>query len=160
MIHNFPVGDPVRRDDESLACVGYDDIGVCRKQLAQIRDYVELPLRHPKLFKSIGAKPPRGILLVGPSGSGQRLIARAIADQAGVFFFEIHGPDIMGQTADESKNNLAAIFQATKKHSPAVIFIDEIDSIAPRRAIVRGCEQPVQTSFLIPTRRTAKRRVV
>ncbi len=81
-------GDPVKREDEesNLADVGYDDIGGCRKQMAKIRELVELPLRHPQLFKSIGIKPPRGILLYGPPGTGKTLIARAVANETGAFF--------------------------------------------------------------------------
>ncbi len=86
-------GDPVKREDEeaNLADVGYDDIGGCRKQMAQIREMVELPLRHPQLFKSIGIKPPRGVLMFGPPGTGKTLMARAVANETGAFFFLING---------------------------------------------------------------------
>jgi transitional endoplasmic reticulum ATPase len=82
-------GDPVKREDEetNLADVGYDDIGGCRKQMVQIRELVEKPLRHPQLFKSIGIKPPRGIFLFGPPGTGKTLMARAVANETGAFFF-------------------------------------------------------------------------
>ncbi|KAF8336192.1 P-loop containing nucleoside triphosphate hydrolase protein [Amanita rubescens] len=128
-------GDPVKREDEesNLAEVGYDDIGGCRKQMAQIRELVELPLRHPQLFKSIGIKPPRGILLYGPPGTGKTLMARAVANETGAFFFLINGPEIMSKMAGESESNLRKAFEEAEKNSPAIIFIDEIDSIAPKR---------------------------
>ena len=90
-------GDPIDREDEeaNLNDVGYDDIGGCRKQLAQVRELVELPLRHPQLFKSIGIKPPRGILMYGPPGTGKTQMARAVANETGAFFFLINGPEIM-----------------------------------------------------------------
>lgn len=128
-------GDPVKREDEesNLADVGYDDIGGCRKQMAQIRELVELPLRHPQLFKSIGIKPPRGILMYGPPGTGKTLMARAVANETGAFFFLINGPEIMSKMAGESESNLRKAFEEAEKNSPAIIFIDEIDSIAPKR---------------------------
>lgn len=132
-------GDPVRREDEDrLDDVGYDDIGGVRKQLAQIRELVELPLRHPQLFKSIGVKPPKGILLYGPPGTGKTLIARAVANETGAFFFLINGPEIMSKLAGESESNLRKAFEEAEKNAPAIIFIDEIDSIAPKREKTQG----------------------
>merc|ERR1719198_1938958 len=113
--------------------VGYDDIGGCRRQMAQIREMIELPLRHPTLFKTLGVKPPRGVLLYGPPGSGKTLIARAVANETGAFFFLINGPEIMSKMAGESEGNLRKAFEEAEKNSPAIIFIDEIDSIAPKR---------------------------
>lgn len=128
-------GDPIKREDEegNLSEVGYDDIGGCRKQMAQIRELVELPLRHPQLFKSIGIKPPRGILMFGPPGTGKTLMARAVANETGAFFFLINGPEIMSKMAGESESNLRKAFEEAEKNAPAIIFIDEIDSIAPKR---------------------------
>jgi len=133
-------GDPVKREDEeaNLADVGYDDIGGCRKQMAQIREMVELPLRHPQLFKSIGIKPPRGVLMFGPPGTGKTLMARAVANETGAFFFLINGPEIMSKMAGESESNLRKAFEEAEKNSPAIIFIDEIDSIAPKRDKTNG----------------------
>ncbi|GJE99275.1 AAA family ATPase [Phanerochaete sordida] len=133
-------GDPVKREDEesNLNDVGYDDIGGCRKQMAQIRELVELPLRHPQLFKSIGIKPPRGILMYGPPGTGKTLMARAVANETGAFFFLINGPEIMSKMAGESESNLRKAFEEAEKNSPAIIFIDEIDSIAPKREKTNG----------------------
>ncbi|KAJ1343966.1 transitional endoplasmic reticulum ATPase [Batrachochytrium salamandrivorans] len=110
-------GDPIKREEEeqSLSQVGYDDIGGCRRQLAQIRELVELPLRHPQLFKSIGIKPPRGILMFGPPGTGKTLVARAVANETGAFFFLINGPEIMSKMAGESESNLRKAFEEAEK---------------------------------------------
>merc|ERR1711892_711948 len=133
-------GEPVKREDEedALNAIGYDDIGGCRKQMAQIREMVELPLRHPGLFKAIGVKPPRGILLFGPPGTGKTLIARAVANETGAFFFLINGPEIMSKMAGDSESNLRKAFEEAEKNAPAIIFIDEIDSIAPKRDKTKG----------------------
>lgn len=133
-------GEPIQREDEegNLNEVGYDDIGGVRKQMAQVRELVELPLRHPQLFKSIGIKPPRGILMYGPPGTGKTLMARAVANETGAFFFLINGPEIMSKMAGESESNLRKAFEEAEKNSPAIIFIDEIDSIAPKRDKTNG----------------------
>eukprot|EP00698_Gefionella_okellyi_P013695 TRINITY_DN376_c0_g1_i1.p1 TRINITY_DN376_c0_g1~~TRINITY_DN376_c0_g1_i1.p1 ORF type:complete len:824 (+),score=235.78 TRINITY_DN376_c0_g1_i1:65-2473(+) len=132
-------GEPIKRDEvEKLNDVGYDDIGGLRKQLAQIREMVELPLRHPKLFQTIGIKPPRGILMFGPPGTGKTLIARAVANETGAFFFLINGPEIMSKMSGESEANLRRAFEEAEKNSPAIIFIDEIDAIAPKRDKANG----------------------
>ena len=130
----FDEGEPIKREEEEqLDGVGYDDIGGCRKQMAQIREMIELPLRHPQLFKTLGVKPPRGVLLYGPPGSGKTLIARATANETGAFFFLINGPEIMSKMAGEAESNLRKAFEEAEKNSPAIIFIDELDSIAPKR---------------------------
>mmetsp|Transcript_15713 Transcript_15713/g.30352 ORF Transcript_15713/g.30352 Transcript_15713/m.30352 type:complete len:799 (-) Transcript_15713:215-2611(-) len=132
-------GEPVRREDEErLDEVGYDDIGGCRKQMAQIREMIELPLRHPQLFKTLGVKPPRGVLLYGPPGSGKTLIARAVANETGSMFLIINGPEIMSKMAGESESNLRKAFEEAEKNAPAIIFMDEIDSIAPKREKTNG----------------------
>lgn len=133
-------GEPIKREDEEEALneVGYDDVGGARKQLAQIKEMVELPLRHPQLFKALGIKPPRGILLYGPPGTGKTLIARAVANETGSFFFLINGPEIMSKLAGESESNLRKAFEEAEKNSPAIIFIDEIDAIAPKREKTHG----------------------
>nr|CAI5831102.1 unnamed protein product [Callosobruchus analis] len=133
-------GDPIKREEEeeALNAIGYDDIGGCRRQLASIKEMVELPLRHPSLFKAIGVKPPRGILMYGPPGTGKTLIARAVANETGAFFFLINGPEIMSKLAGESESNLRKAFDEADKNSPAIIFIDELDAIAPKREKTHG----------------------
>ncbi|ANZ77424.1 BA75_04399T0 [Komagataella pastoris] len=133
-------GEPLNREDEenNINEVGYDDIGGCRKQMAQIRELVELPLRHPQLFKAIGIKPPKGILMYGPPGTGKTLMARAVANETGAFFFLINGPEIMSKMAGESESNLRSAFEEAEKNAPSIIFIDEIDSIAPKRDKTNG----------------------
>jgi len=132
-------GEPVKREDEEkLDDVGYDDIGGCKKAMGQIREMIELPLRHPALFKTLGVKPPRGVLLYGPPGSGKTLIARAVANETGAFFFLINGPEIMSKMAGEAESNLRKAFEEAEKNAPAIIFIDEIDSIAPKRDKTNG----------------------
>ncbi|KAI3352919.1 hypothetical protein L3Q82_019499 [Scortum barcoo] len=139
-------GSQPKDEEENLNDVGYDDIGGCRKQLAQIKEMVELPLRHPGLFKAIGVKPPRGILLYGPAGTGKTLVARAVANETGAFFFLINGsaffceqsPEIMSKLAGESESNLRKAFEEAEKNAPAIIFIDELDAIAPKREKTHG----------------------
>merc|ERR1719247_1127022 len=132
-------GDPIKREDEEkLDDVGYDDIGGCKAQLALIREMVELPLRHPQLFKNLGIKPPRGVLLYGPPGSGKTLIGRAVANETGANFYIINGPEIMSKMAGESESNLRKMFQQAEENAPSIIFMDEIDSIAPKREKTNG----------------------
>eukprot|EP00475_Leptophrys_vorax_P017123 TRINITY_DN2366_c0_g1_i1.p1 TRINITY_DN2366_c0_g1~~TRINITY_DN2366_c0_g1_i1.p1 ORF type:complete len:855 (-),score=306.50 TRINITY_DN2366_c0_g1_i1:104-2608(-) len=132
-------GDPLKREDEErLDDVGYDDLGGVGKQLALIREMIELPLRHPQLFKNLGVKPPRGVLLHGPPGTGKTLLARAVANETGAFFFLINGPEIMSKMAGDSEANLRRAFEEAEKNAPAIIFIDEIDSIAPKRDKTHG----------------------
>merc|ERR1711977_132338 len=132
-------GDPIKREDEEkLDDVGYDDIGGCRKALSLIREMVELPLRHPQLFKNLGIKPPRGVLMYGPPGTGKTLIGRAVANETGANFYIINGPEIMSKMAGESESNLRKMFAQAEENAPAIIFIDEIDSIAPKREKING----------------------
>lgn len=132
-------GEPVKREDEENSNeIGYDDIGGCKKQLGLIREMIELPLRHPVLFKNLGIKPPKGVLLYGPPGTGKTQIARAVANETGAFFFVINGPEIMSKMAGESESNLRMIFEEAEKNAPSIIFIDEIDSIAPNREKTNG----------------------
>lgn len=132
-------GDPVKREDEENPNdIGYDDIGGCRKQLGLIREMIELPLRHPELFKSLGIKAPKGVLLHGSPGTGKTAIARAVANETGAFFLVINGPEIMSKMAGESEANLRLAFEEAEKNAPSIIFIDEIDSIAPNREKTHG----------------------
>lgn len=135
----FTEGEPIKREDEEAADgAGYDDIGGCGPQMAKIREMIELPLRHPQLFKVLGVKPPKGVLLFGPPGSGKTLIAKAIANETGAFFFILNGPEIMSKQMGEAEGNLRKAFEECEKNSPAILFIDEIDSIAPNREKSQG----------------------
>jgi transitional endoplasmic reticulum ATPase len=102
----------------------YEDIGGCGKAMGMIREMIELPLRHPQLFKILGVKPPKGVLLHGPPGTGKTMIARAVANETGAFFFLINGPEIMSKMAGDSEANLRRAFEEAEKNSPAIIFID------------------------------------
>ena len=127
-------GNPIKREDLSeINEIGYDQVGGCCKQLFQIRELVELPLKHPELFNTVGIKPPRGVLMYGPPGSGKTLIARAVANETAAFLYVINGPEIMSKMSGESESNLRKAFEQAEKNSPAIIFIDEIDSLAPKR---------------------------
>ena len=124
--------------DKEASLIGYDDIGGCRRQMAQIRELIELPLKQPGLFKKIGIKPPRGILLHGPPGTGKTLIAKAIANETGAYLHIINGPEIMSKMSGESESNLRKAFEEAEKQAPAIIFMDEIDSVAPNREKTQG----------------------
>jgi len=135
----YTEGEPINRDDEEAADgVGYDDIGGCGHQLAKIREMVELPLRHPTLFKVLGVKPPKGVLLYGPPGSGKTMIAKAIANETGAFFYCLNGPEIMSKMQGQAEENLRKAFEECEENQPAILFIDEIDSIAPNREKSKG----------------------
>ncbi|HST74100.1 MAG TPA: CDC48 family AAA ATPase [Acetobacteraceae bacterium] len=120
------------------ADVTYDDIGGLGDALDQVREMVELPLRHPELFQRLGIDPPKGVILHGPPGTGKTLLARAVATESEASFFSIAGPEIMGSHYGESEQRLRDIFQQAGQRAPSIIFIDEIDSIAPKRDEVRG----------------------
>jgi transitional endoplasmic reticulum ATPase len=125
--------DAIDPNKVSAEDVGYDTIGGMRSQLAQIREMVELPLRYPELFTALGVVPPRGVLMYGPPGTGKTLIARAVANESGAYFKLINGPEIMAGGPGESEANLRKAFEEAAANTPAVIFIDEVDSIAPSR---------------------------
>ncbi|MFN3384318.1 MAG: CDC48 family AAA ATPase [Archaeoglobaceae archaeon] len=118
--------------------VTYEDIGGLKEELQKVREIIELPLRYPELFKRLGIEPPKGVLLYGPPGTGKTLIAKAVANEIGASFFTINGPEIMSKFYGESEQRLREIFEEAKQNAPGIIFIDEIDSIAPRREDVTG----------------------
>lgn len=120
------------------ADVTYDDIGGLGSSVDQVREMVELPLRHPELFQRLGIDPPKGVLLYGPPGTGKTLLARAVANETEANFFHIAGPEIMGSKYGESEERLRQVFQEASQNAPSIIFIDEIDSIAPKREQVTG----------------------
>ncbi|MDW7969665.1 MAG: AAA family ATPase, partial [Sulfolobales archaeon] len=118
--------------------VTYEDIGGMRHVIERMRELVELPLKYPELFKRLGIEPPKGVLLYGPPGCGKTLLAKAVANEIDAYFIAINGPEIMSKFYGESEARLREIFEDAKKHSPSVIFIDEIDAIAPKRDEVVG----------------------
>ena len=120
------------------ADVTYDDIGGMGDTIDQLREMVELPLRYPELFQRLGVDPPKGVLLYGPPGTGKTRLARAVANESEAEFFLINGPEIMGSAYGESEKRLRDVFEQAAKAAPAIIFIDEIDSIAPKRGQVSG----------------------
>ncbi|HTR18162.1 MAG TPA: CDC48 family AAA ATPase [Acetobacteraceae bacterium] len=120
------------------ADVTYDDIGGLGSTVDQIREMVELPLRHPELFQRLGIDPPKGMILHGPPGTGKTLLARAVANESEATFFSIAGPEVMGSHVGESEQRLRDVFQQAGQRAPSIIFIDEIDSIAPKRDATHG----------------------
>jgi transitional endoplasmic reticulum ATPase len=113
--------------------LGYEDVGGLKPQLGRIRELIELPLRHPEIFARLGIDPPKGVLLHGPPGCGKTLIARTIAQESSANFYSISGPEIIHKFYGESEAHLRKIFDEASRHGPAIIFLDEIDSIAPKR---------------------------
>ena len=130
----------VVRDGEGQrrADVTYDDLGGMRDTIDALREMVELPLRHPELFQRLGVDPPKGVLLHGPPGTGKTLLARAVANESAAKFFHIAGPEIMGSAYGESERRLRELFEQAAENAPSIVFIDEIDSIAPKRGQVTG----------------------
>lgn len=120
------------------AGVNYDDVGGIDDTIKQLREMVELPLRYPELFTRLGVDPPKGVLLHGPPGTGKTRLAQAVANESDAEFFTINGPEIMGSGYGESEKRLREVFEAATKAAPAIVFIDEIDSIAPKRDRVSG----------------------
>lgn len=118
--------------------VTYEDIGGLKDVIDKVREMIELPLKYPELFKRLGIDPPKGILLYGPPGTGKTLLARAVANETSAYFISVNGPEIMNKYYGESEARLREIFEEARQHNPSIIFIDEIDAIAPRREDVHG----------------------
>ncbi len=133
------ISERITEDEERGAdYVTYEDVGGLDREIQRVREMVELPLRHPSLFKRIGIDPPKGILLRGPPGCGKTLLARAVANESEAYFISINGPEIMSKFYGESEKKLRKIFIDGEEKSPSIIFIDEIDAIAPKRETVTG----------------------
>jgi transitional endoplasmic reticulum ATPase len=118
--------------------VHYEDIGGLDRELELVREMIELPLRHPELFERLGIEPPKGVLLYGPPGTGKTLIAKAVANEVDAHFVTLSGPEIMSKYYGESEERLREVFEEAQENAPSIIFIDEIDSIAPKREEVKG----------------------
>jgi transitional endoplasmic reticulum ATPase len=121
-----------------VPAVTYEDIGGLKDELQRVREMIELPLRHPEVFDRLGIEPPKGVLLHGPPGTGKTLIAKAVANESGANFISIAGPEVMSKWYGESEARLREIFEQAEKNAPSIVFIDEIDAIAPKREEVTG----------------------
>src|SRR4029078_10849439 len=121
-----------------LTQVAYEDIGGLKEEIQKVREMIELPLRHPEIFEKLGIEAPKGILLHGPPGTGKTLLAKAVANETNAHFISISGPEIMSKFYGESEARIREIFKESREKAPSIIFIDEIDSIAPKREEVTG----------------------
>ena len=130
--------EPLKETELKAPQITYEDIGGLEEELRRVREMIELPLRHPELFERLGIDPPKGVLLHGPPGTGKTLIAKAVANEAGANFLSIQGPEIMSKYYGESEAQLRKKYEDAEKNAPSIIFIDEIDSIAPKREDVHG----------------------
>jgi transitional endoplasmic reticulum ATPase len=128
---------PAKRIEE-VSGITYEDIGGLHEELQRIREMIELPLKHPELFRHLGIEPPKGVILYGPPGTGKTLIAKAIANETGAHFISINGPEIMSKFYGESEARLREVFQEAEQNAPSIVFIDELDAIAPKRGEVTG----------------------
>jgi transitional endoplasmic reticulum ATPase len=121
-----------------IPSITYEDLGGLRDEVTKIREMIELPLRHPELFRRLGVEAPKGVILHGPPGTGKTLLAKAVANETNANFYTIGGPEIMSKYYGESEERLRNVFQEAQKNAPSIIFIDELDSIAPKREEVSG----------------------
>src|SRR5918995_3912072 len=128
----------ISKEGGATASITYEDIGGLGDAVARVREMIELPLRHPELFKRLGVEAPKGVLLHGPPGTGKTLLAKAVANETNANFYTIGGPEIMSKYYGESEERLRNVFQEAQKNAPSIIFIDELDSIAPKREEVSG----------------------
>lgn len=134
----FKLGTMTKSVDASVPRITYDELGGLKNEVQKIREMVELPMRHPELFDKIGVEAPKGVLLYGPPGTGKTLLAKAVAGETNAHFISLSGPEIMGKYYGESEEKIREIFNQAEENSPSIIFIDEIDSIAPKRDEVSG----------------------
>ena len=128
----------VELTDEKIPEITYEDIGGLSEEIKKIREMVEIPLKHPEIFEKLGIEPPKGVLLHGPPGTGKTLLAKAVANESDANFMLLNGPEIMSKYYGESEKKIRDIFEEAEKNSPTIIFIDEIDAIAPKREEVTG----------------------
>jgi len=134
----FKLGSMTKAIDQSVPRITYDDLGGLKKEVQKIREMIELPMRHPELFEKLGVEAPKGVLMYGPPGAGKTLLAKAVSGETNSHFISLSGPEIMGKYYGESEERLREIFKQAEENAPSIIFIDEIDSIAPKREEVTG----------------------
>ncbi|MFL6420422.1 MAG: CDC48 family AAA ATPase [Nitrososphaeraceae archaeon] len=134
----FHITDKNQASGHGVPQVAYEDIGGLKEEIQKVREMIELPLRHPEIFEKLGIEAPKGVLLHGPPGTGKTLLAKAVANETNAHFISISGPEIMSKFYGESEARLREIFKEAKEKAPSIIFIDEIDSIAPKREEVTG----------------------
>ena len=127
------VSDAAYKGDLKATGISYEDIGGLKNEIELIREMVELPMKHPEVFQKLGVGAPKGVLLTGPPGTGKTLLAKAVATETDSSFFSIAGPEIMSKYYGESEKHLREVFEQAEKNAPSIIFIDEVDSIAPKR---------------------------
>ncbi len=125
-------------EETRIPTVTYEDIGGLGEEIKKVRELIELPLKHPELFERLGIAPPKGVLMYGPPGTGKTLLAKAVANEAGAHFISLAGPEIMSKFYGQSEENLRKVFNDAEQNAPSIIFIDEIDAIAPKREEVTG----------------------
>ncbi len=135
-IHVSPEAVEVRA--ERIPEVTYEDVGGLKEEIQKIREMVELPLKHPEIFARLGIEPPKGVLLYGPPGCGKTLLARAVANESDAYFISISGPEVVSKWVGEAEKRIREIFEEAEKNAPAIIFIDELDAIAPKREEATG----------------------
>ncbi len=143
------VGEQVKEPVRAIPKISYEDIGGLRPVIQKVREMIELPLRHPELFERLGVEAPKGVLLHGPPGTGKTLLARAVASETNANFLSIGGPEIMSKYYGESEERLREVFKEAQENAPSIVFIDEIDSIAPKREEVTGEVEKRVTSQLL-----------
>lgn len=143
------VGEQVKEPIRAIPRISYEDIGGLRPVIQKVREMIELPLRHPELFERLGVEAPKGVLLHGPPGTGKTLLARAVASETNANFLSIGGPEIMSKYYGESEERLREVFKEAQDNAPSIVFIDEIDSIAPKREEVTGEVEKRVTSQLL-----------
>ena len=135
---DLQIRDEPVKELANIPTVTYDDIGGLKEEVQKIREMVELPLRHPELFEKLGIEPPKGVLLYGPPGTGKTLLAKAVANESDASFYYIGGPEVVSKFVGESEEKLRKIFKEAEENAPAIVFIDEIDAIAPKREETMG----------------------